>query len=484
MIGSGCWLIWLVSFSESVTRVTENHPNVLFFLFSLVLASSERRTGTSLHHCIILHHLLSFPAVCCWLLTTLACELRMTAESPGTFRTAYLLATDDPEGGTSTPHLLSPVVPRHAAARGLTGGQGVPNQQDDSERIFFDEDTFTAGDDNDQDQDHSHNRSHQDQDDDGATAALLPHYHSSSYRRSISNNISNSNNNSHSYRYRRQQLSGLNYLNAVTYVGHLFVSWGIGITGLFGLLDTRWHLQQQYLTLVTPAKWAYYLWAPILALEGIFALAQLTRYYRARPVVQAGTGFYFFYTFLIQTVWTVTFSFQCFVASFVAVLAALLSLLSLLASQKRALQGNRQGLVEYCLFCFPFYLHTGWMVLMTADQLSLLARAEGGSVALQLATDIVALGLLLAVAAVCCLAGPAWRDFVIPTVILWSLAGIAGRLHHPSADMVDLYGRVAVDAIRCATSFFAGAVGCLLVPNIVVWACREFCTIDVVELDG
>jgi hypothetical protein len=297
----------------------------------------------------------------------------MAAESPSTFSAEYFPL----EGDGEPADILSPVPYRDEAS--------LHNNL--SERIYFDEETFET-----RDEDHS-----------------LP---------LLNNN--NNNSGSSSRRYNTGRLSGLNYLNAVTYVAHLFVSWGIGVWGLDGILDTRWEISTRYETLVTPAKWAYYLWAPILILEGFFAVAQLIPHYRARPIIQAGTGFFFFYTFLIQTVWTFFFSFQYFVCSFVAVLAALVSLGSLLASQKSALMGQKQSLLEYCLFCFPFYLHTGWMVLMTVDHLSLLSRALEASIGLQLATDIVSLGIMLAVAALCCLASPSWQDFVIPIVILWS----------------------------------------------------------------
>jgi hypothetical protein len=298
----------------------------------------------------------------------------MTAESPSTFSADYF-----PLGRDGEPvDILSPVPFRDEA--------GLHN--DISERIYFDEETFDTREEN-------------------ISVPLL--------NNTLLNYSSGSRSRSQRYNNTGQlKLSGLNYLNALTYVAHLFVSWGIGVWGLDGILDTRWEISTRYETLVTPALWAYYLWAPILILEGFFAVAQLIPHYRARPIIQAGTGYYFFYTFLIQTVWTLCFSFQSFICSFIAVLGALLSLGSLLASQKSALMGERQSLLEYCLFCFPFYLHTGWMVLMSVD------RALGASIGLQLATDIAALGIMLAVAALCCLASPSWQDFVIPLVILWS----------------------------------------------------------------
>lgn len=85
---------------------------------------------------------------------------------------------------------------------------------------------------------------------------------------------------------RPSNLNGLNYLNIVTYAAHLFVSYGIGIWGLNHILETRWEIITKYETLVTPAHWAYYLWAPIVIMEGFFSLAQLLPHYRARSLIQ------------------------------------------------------------------------------------------------------------------------------------------------------------------------------------------------------
>lgn len=309
-------------------------------------------------------------------------------------------------------------------------------------------------------------------------------------------------------------INGLNLLNVLTYAAHLFVSWGVGVWGLDGVIATRWQISQDFETLVMPAKWTYTLsWSPILVMEGIFTLAQLFPYYRARNVVQVGTGYYFFYTFLFQTAWTLFFSFRLLICSFVSVVGTLLSLLKLLDSQRHALRrGDRPmkyGLptLEYWMCRFPFLLHTGWMVLQMVDHFALLFRRCPSSTGLQVAVDVVALGTLLAVAIVYLTRPYNQLDLTIPIVILWSLVrrrrscldgalrsnhltvrrlqiGIAFRLHHPSNKMVDLYGEVVVHALLYTSYFFIGMLGLCLIPNVVLWASREYCTISVVELDA
>jgi hypothetical protein len=230
----------------------------------------------------------------------------------------------------------------------------------------------------------------------------------------------------------RVPLSGLNMLNAFTYSMHLIIWWSCAVWGLDHMMDTHWEQTQQNETLVTPATWAAnYLWIPILAFEAMFTIAQLLPHYRARPIITSGTSFFFFYTVLLQIMYTFLYSFGLFVFSFICVVLALISIISLLASQQYHADAtgltdrwggplSRPKRTEYLLFSFPFYLHAGWLILMAVDHFSLLFRRYGSTdrIDVQLAADMVALGALLAVA-VAALQSPR-RDFVIPTVILWS----------------------------------------------------------------
>jgi hypothetical protein len=56
-------------------------------------------------------------------------------------------------------------------------------------------------------------------------------------------------------------------------------------------------------------------------------------------------------------------------------------------------------------------------------------------------------------------------------------------LQDPSAAMVSAYGPIVIEAVLVATYCFIGVVGCCMIPFIVVYLAREFCTINVVELE-
>jgi hypothetical protein len=229
-----------------------------------------------------------------------------------------------------------------------------------------------------------------------------------------------------SHRRRRarasEELSGRNILNALTYGIHLACWWGVAVWGLDGIVPTHWEETQRYETLITPATWnAHYLWIPILLTEAAFSIAQLFPHYRARPVV-TGIGYRFFYTVLLQIAFTFLYSFGIFIGSFITAVLTLLALLSLLSAQRHHIANRRRhnSITEYALFQFPFLLHAGWMILVTVEHYSLLFRRYSSHrPSLQLASDMVALGALLAVGAFC-LSYHVVSDFVIPTVILWS----------------------------------------------------------------
>lgn len=293
----------------------------------------------------------------------------------------YQLVIDDDGDRKQESSLMSPITPFREEVVGL--------HNDDSNRFYFDEDTTT-----------------------------------------LASREENNINNLEPLLYVPQRepspLNRINFLNAITYAAHLFVSWGIGIWGLDGVLDTRWDLvSHKYETLVTPSLWSYYLWTPILFLEGVFAIAQLHPHYRNQPIVQE-TGYLFFYCFVLQTAWTLFFSFELFTLSFISVVFALLCLVSLLLTQLHTISSDeRRSWPEYILFRFPFYLHTGWMVLMVSEHFALLFRAFGTSAHMQAATDILSLALLLAVG-VAVLIRPPYSDTVIPLVIIWSFVSWEG----------------------------------------------------------
>ena len=369
---------------------------------------------------------------------------------------------------------------------------------------------------NDDDDDHYYHQRRNNHDHDRQQQYHILNSPSNYSRRSQRHNQNDHQQRQHQQQHHHQQskpkLNGLNYLNVITYVLNVFTSYFIGVRGLFGILPTRRDIFIEYETLVTPADYAYYLWAPILVFEFFFATAQLFPHYRARPIIQQGTGLYFFWACIIQTIWTICFAMKWFISSFVAVCLALLCLVLLLASQhynclsapttrggggmtgtmggflsssssSGPTQRRKESLSEYWLFRFPFYLHCGWLLVCTVVQFSMVFRYRfTGSSGAQLMADIVALGVLLPPSTFFLTGQSSGPDFVIPVVIIWSYISIGVELHNPDDRLVELYGHPAIIAVENASYVFTGIIVFMLIPRIIVWIAQEFCTIDVVEL--
>jgi hypothetical protein len=280
------------------------------------------------------------------------------------------------------------------------------------------------------------------------------------------------------------KINGLNLLNVATYIMHLIVSYGVGVWGLDGLVETRVAIAQEYETLVTPSPWAYYIWIPILISETVFVTAQLFPEYRSRPVIQQGISFFFFYACLLQTGWTLFFAFKFFIVSFVCIVLVVLVLSSLLASQHLAqISGNSYALEEFWLFRFPFFLHFAWAVVMAVNEFAILIRYEyRHEIDTQLTSDIVAIGILLPVACFFMLRNEA-PNFIVPIVILWSYISMVTRLLHPSEKLMEDYGAMVVSAVRQSLYFFIGILSCLLGPRILIWFCNEYCTIRIIHFN-
>ena len=120
---------------------------------------------------------------------------------------------------------------------------------------------------------------------------------------------------------------------------------------------------------------------------------------------------------------------------------------------------------------------------MVAVHFALLIRQDASHhLGSQLASDIVAMGILLPVACFFMLQMDG-HNLIIPVVILWSYVGMATRLQNPSDKLVDDYGEMVVSAVLQSLYFFIGIVSSLLGPRIIIWVCNEHCTIRVINFD-
>mmetsp|Transcript_56195 Transcript_56195/g.168233 ORF Transcript_56195/g.168233 Transcript_56195/m.168233 type:complete len:290 (-) Transcript_56195:1634-2503(-) len=216
----------------------------------------------------------------------------------------------------------------------------------------------------------------------------------------------------------RARLHPLNVLNVAAFGANVFVSLGIGIWGLGGVMSSVREVTKSHMTLLTPAAWTSELiWAPIFFFEGIFCAAQLLPTFRGRPIVLEGVGYFFVYACAAQIAWTFFFSFCLFLPAFISMVILLVSLSCLLVSQFLA-KSPDESRREYWLLRFPFSLHMGWIFVSTAINWSVLSLETGASESTLLAGIIASMALLLVVAFL--FMSAMTKNLVVPAVIIWS----------------------------------------------------------------
>lgn len=275
------------------------------------------------------------------------------------------------------------------------------------------------------------------------------------------------------------RLNGINFLNCASFLTALVVWCVVALSGFNGMTDTHLEIIEEYQTLVTPTQWAYTIWIPIFVFDGVFAAAQMIPTFSARPAVQEGVRYFFFYACLAQIAWTFFFTFRLFILAFLAMIVLLFSLVSLLLSQFLAEHRERHSRREFWLLRFPFSLHCGWVFVTTAVSLNVDINHGAGE---EVAAAIVSLALLLLVAFFFLAVHPS-ADFVIPSVIIWAFIAIGCELHDPKQRIRDQFDGAVIQGVRAASYWFALIISCLLVPRVIVKFCHHYFTIHVVSLD-
>jgi len=305
-------------------------------------------------------------------------------------------------------------------------------------------------------------------------------------------------------------LNKQNVLNFTCLLGNLVVVGLVGVWKLNGRLRSVVEVWDENQTLVSPARWSLLIWPLIFMLETIFAFAQLTPSFRARPIVQEGTSYFFVHACLGQMGWMLFFSSSNFLPAFLSILYTLISLSSLKLSQDFVLSMHRahttrtnrtdphaalgiNGLLtkmkaaEYWFLRFPFQLHLGWTVVVASVTLAIFVLGCGAGVVLELVVALVILSLWLLVAfffvIVLSPGGGGGLDFTIPLVVVWAYIGIGLSLRNPSPNLVSRFDGDEISGISATSFAYAVIVGLLVMPNVAFRIFREQFTINVSEVE-
>lgn len=303
-------------------------------------------------------------------------------------------------------------------------------------------------------------------------------------------------------------LNKQNVLNFVSLVGNLVLAGLVGVWKLNGRLRSVMEVWDDQQTLVSPARWLL-IWPVIFLLETIFAFAQLTPSYRARPIVQEGISYFFIHACLGQICWMLFFSYELFLPALLSILYTLLSLLSLKLSQDFVLSMHRApttrtnrtnpnilgvgGLLtkmkqaEYWFLRFPFHLHLGWTVVVASVTLAIFVVRCGSSGVVELTASLVILSVWLLVAfffvIVLAPGGGGALDFTIPLVVILAYVGIGVALRNPSETLITRFNGDEISGLSATSFALAILVGLLVMPGVAFRIFREHFTINVTQVE-
>jgi hypothetical protein len=230
---------------------------------------------------------------------------------------------------------------------------------------------------------------------------------------------------SHTYRPSGDgALNWTHWMNLLAFLTSATVAY-LDYMGVFG--ERSADLDTKYQTLITPATWTSLIWCAIYAGEGTFALAQLwVPRFRSSAVVEAVTQMWIL-TCASQILWFVLYSQELLAMSF-AIAAVLAATLLLLIGRADA---EDMTSAEFWLLRAPFSLHAGWAIVLSGQNLNVVADAllfqPDTLLALAYATLIAVMSI-----------GVGYQlfasrpDAIIVGVMFWAFGGIWSELCDPA----------------------------------------------------
>jgi tryptophan-rich sensory protein len=110
---------------------------------------------------------------------------------------------------------------------------------------------------------------------------------------------------------RTNALGSLPWINVVSYLVNVAVTYGVGVGGFLDLPSNS-ELSEKYQTIVTPIGWAFAIWGIIFVSQGIWALLQLLVYAGRLPELYIETirtvQCYYVLVVATQVAWTLLFA--------------------------------------------------------------------------------------------------------------------------------------------------------------------------------
>ncbi|GIP60939.1 tryptophan-rich sensory protein [Paenibacillus sp. FSL W8-0186] len=205
--------------------------------------------------------------------------------------------------------------------------------------------------------------------------------------------------------------------NALFYAAVLGVNYLAMAIPMGGM--TTGQLSDKYHTPITPAGYAFMIWALIYLLLAGYIVYQLRRNTGRQDSVLA-ISYWFILSCIFNMAWVFLWQYQYIALSFAAMLALLLSL-AVIYAKTRYVYTPTSG--ETWLLRLPFSIYFGWICVATLVNLAVILFHGGLGINLNPKTAGIILLSAGTAAAIGITLRP--RDGVLPLVFVWAYAAIA-----------------------------------------------------------
>lgn len=210
-----------------------------------------------------------------------------------------------------------------------------------------------------------------------------------------------------------------NWVSLAAYALNMGITY-ISQTKVFGPDNTE--LSAKYQTLVTPAGFAFAIWAIIFIWEGVWTVMQLFEPMASHPAVRkAEVGWWV--TCLCQILWTIVFAREVMWLQ----LLMMYGILAGLATSVLRMDALDLGIGGYIRYRAPFALHMGWIICASLVSTNVFAdsvKAKPGAM-MTLAVFSIAIAALAAAAFGTAVRTP---EPLVPLVVMWALLWINKEL--------------------------------------------------------
>jgi hypothetical protein len=295
----------------------------------------------------------------------------------------------------------------------------------------------------------------------------------------------------------------INTANLVGYAVNISTSYLGGVAGAFGKSNVE--LSYQYQTLITPsASYFGYIWGLIFLSQGFFVAAQLLPKYKDHVLVQKGVGFWYFFTCVAQSAWTVSFGFEFMATAFVAMVAILLCLMTILNRQWGVIdehernnesdpwllannavsafeEEKRESIAPppsfaYWLLRFPFAVHAGWIAPATPLMLSVVMVYYKVDIQVELWTAVMGIAMLFGMSMGLLLRQDKGApSYVFPAVVAYAFVGVAWELNSPSDAILGRFQEAEISLVKNVAGFCGGMLLVTAVSRFFAILLRDHC---------